>query len=152
MPPEYTLNGKGPGQWVGEDYPRWNILYLTYPVELEMLRTGKWTLDELYTHVTPQDMGRVQSVAAPELEDVLPGLRSLLGKPITLFVHQFMQTDFRITTPTHLFDGKWPDVVLANAKRIWNEKADKDDQIVEIDPAVSNVLHVKFGKKLPTSN
>jgi hypothetical protein len=97
----------------------------------------------------PEVTGTVQGAVHPDLKALGAdfGLRDLATKPLPLFIHMLPSIEMRATNAAKLFDGTWVDRILANAKRIWNERADKEDRIVEIAPAVSNVLHVKFGKK-----
>lgn len=150
-PVAYTLHGSGPGSWVNGDIAAWNLVWLTYRDELEDYRLGKIGIVDLLKVMPAKDFGVVIASVAPELEEIVPGLRSTLVKPLPLFLHTMKTLDISMLQAVHLFGGEWRERVLSSAMQIWNQKNELDDMVPVVSnvkvETVGNVLHVRFGKK-----
>jgi hypothetical protein len=48
LPESYSYEGHGPGSWVGEDIPRWNVMYLAEPELFERYGKREIKLSQLY--------------------------------------------------------------------------------------------------------
>lgn len=137
--------------WVAQDNPdlaTWNMIYLTYPMELDDLREGHSTVGMFKHVVKPEVTGTISGSVSHELKALNAefGLRELATKPLPLFIHQLPSIEMRATPAAKLFDGRWVDRILANAKKIYEAHCDAADEVSIIDPALTNVIIGKFGK------
>ena len=129
-----------------DDLPTWNMMYLTYRDTLEGCLDGRISKTESIKLMPAEEVGRIQAAVDTDLKqlEVDRGLRDLATKPLPLFIHQFPNLDLRIDPAIKLFDGKWVERVLANAKKIYEAHCEKADEVSVIDPALSNVIIGKF--------
>ena len=132
----------------GADLAWWNIIYLTYPEEMEGSRTGTITSKQALDVFSTEVIGSVCAATSSELKqfDADFGLRDLVTKPLPLFIYTLPSIEMRATPAAKLFDGKWVERVLANAKKIYEAHCDEADEVSVIDPALTDVIIRKFGR------
>lgn len=120
------------------DLPSWNMLYLTYPEEYEERMTAR-RFEKL---APPEEVAFIVAEVDPSRASLRLNtkLRDLATKSIPLFIHQFPSLELSTENAVELFDGKWVERVLANAKRIYEAHCEKADQVSVIDPTLANMI------------
>ena len=151
LPQAYTWQGAGPGSWVGNDLAKWNLIYLTFRGHLDAFVRGEISIQQLMARIDPKDFGVVSATTRMELGAYMPEIRPTLVGPISLFIHRFPTWDLDVLPASSLFDGCWANIVMENAKAIWEWCNDTDDVVANIQDTevkvVDNVIKVVFNKK-----